>query len=45
LLVGGQEEFEEICGVPDLDEALIVTMSGDLRLTQAMKKRLNWQDR
>jgi thiamine biosynthesis lipoprotein len=45
LLVGGAQEFEEICDILGLDEALIVTASGDLRLTRAMAKRLNWSDR
>ena len=45
LLVGGAQEFEEICDILGLDEALIVTASGDLRLTRAMEKRLNWPDR
>jgi thiamine biosynthesis lipoprotein len=42
LLVAGAAEFEEVCGLLGLDTALIVTASGDLRLTQAMEKRLNW---
>ena len=45
LLVGGSREFEEICDILGLGEALIVTASGDLRLTRAMEKRLNWPDR
>lgn len=44
LLVSGPAEFEKICADLGLSEALIVTASGDLRLTQAMKKRLNWPD-
>lgn len=45
LLVAGPDEFEEITANLGLDEALIVTASGDLRLTGAMEKRLNWPDR
>lgn len=42
LLVAGAAEFEEICASLGLETALIVTASGDLRLTEAMEKRLNW---
>jgi thiamine biosynthesis lipoprotein len=42
LLVAGAAEFEELCLSLGLDTALIVTTSGDLRLTRAMEKRLNW---
>lgn len=45
LLVAGPGEFEELSASLGLDVALIVTASGDLRLTQAMEKRLNWPDR
>lgn len=45
LLVGGATEFEELCTDLGLDQALIVTASGDLRLTGMMEKRLNWPDR
>ena len=41
LLVAGAAEFEEVCSSLGVDTALIVTASGDLRLTQAMEKRLN----
>jgi thiamine biosynthesis lipoprotein len=41
LLVAGAAEFEELCLSLGLETALIVTASGDLRLTQAMEKRLN----
>ena len=43
LLVAGPSEFEELCAILDLEEALIVGASGDLRLTQGMEKRLNWK--
>ena len=42
LVVAGPAEFDELCGLLDLEEALIVSASGDLRLTRAMEKRLNW---
>ncbi len=45
LLVAGPGAFEELCAVLSLNEALIVSASGDLRLTQAMEKRLNWTNR
>jgi thiamine biosynthesis lipoprotein len=45
LLVAGSGAFEELCIVLGLDEALIVSASGDLRLTAAMEKRLNWTNR
>ena len=45
LLVAGSGAFEELCTVLGLDEAVIVSASGDLRLTEAMEKRLNWANR
>ena len=42
LLVAGPGEFEQLCELLGLEEALIVSASGDLRLTPAMEKRLNW---
>ena len=42
LLVAGAAEFDELCLSMGLEEALIVTASGDLRLTRGMEKRLNW---
>ncbi len=45
LLVAGAGEFEELCAALGLDEALIVSASGDLRLTRGMEKRLNWTSR
>lgn len=45
LLVAGAPEFKEVCGLLGLDTALIVSASGDLRLTNAMEKRLNWPNR
>ncbi len=45
LLVAGPGEFEQLCELLGLEEALIVSASGDLRLTRAMEKRLNWPNR
>jgi len=45
LLVAGAGEFEELCLSLGLKEALILSASGDLRLTRAMEKRLNWLNR
>lgn len=45
LLVGGAAEFEALCTALGLDQALIVTASGDLRLTRTLEKRLNWAER
>jgi thiamine biosynthesis lipoprotein len=45
LLVAGATGFEKTCADLGLDQALIVTASGDLRLTAPMEKRLNWPDR
>ena len=45
LLVAGAAEFDEICESLGLETALIVSVSGDMRLTAAMQKRLNWPNR
>ena len=45
LLVAGPGEFEQLCELLGLEVALIVSASGDLRLTRAMEKRLNWPNR
>lgn len=42
LLVGGPAEFEQLCAAFEIDEALLVAASGELRLTPAMEKRLHW---
>jgi FAD:protein FMN transferase len=44
LIVAGATEFDETCELLGLDEALIVSASGDMRLTRAMQKRLNWSN-
>ena len=41
LLVAGPAEFDVLCALLDLEMAVIVTSSGDLRLTRAMEKRLH----
>ncbi|MFQ6006509.1 MAG: FAD:protein FMN transferase [Woeseia sp.] len=45
LLVAGPDGFEELCTALGLDVALIITVSGDLRLTGGMEKRLHWTPR
>lgn len=42
LLVGGSARFDELVAALGLDYALIVTASGDVRLTPAMAGRLHW---
>lgn len=42
-MAAGPAKSEDFCPVLGLDDALIVTASGDLRLTPAMEKRLNWR--
>jgi thiamine biosynthesis lipoprotein len=44
LLVAGAADFDDICESMGLDEALIVSASGDMRLTGPMQKRLNWSN-
>lgn len=43
LLVAGPDGFDRLCADLGLDVALIVTVSGDLRLTRGMEKRLHWK--
>jgi thiamine biosynthesis lipoprotein len=42
LMVGGQEEFDVLAQALGLDYALLIDASGDLRLTPAMRERLDW---
>lgn len=42
LVVGGLAEFDEICKALDVDLAMIIDASGDMRLTQGLRKRVNW---
>ena len=44
LMVGGSEEFERLTKALELEFALLIDASGDLRLTPAMELRLNWLD-
>lgn len=42
LLVAGADNFEALCEQLGIDYALLVTTSGDLRLTAPMRSRVNW---
>jgi len=42
LMVGGSAEFDALTQSLNLDYALLIDSSGDLRLTPAMAKRLDW---
>ena len=42
LMVGGAEEFDALTQALDIDFALLIDASGDLRLTQSMDERLHW---
>jgi len=44
LMVGGADEFERLTKALELEFALLIDASGDLRLTPAMDLRLNWLD-
>ena len=44
LMVGGMAEFEQLTDALDLEYALLIDASGDLRLTTAMDLRLIWID-
>ena len=44
LMVGGSAEFEQLTDALELEFALLIDTSGDLRLTPAMDLRLNWLD-
>ncbi len=43
LVVGGIAEFDELCNQLGITEALLVDAAGDMRLTSAMRERVNWQ--
>ena len=45
LMVGGAVEFEALSEALNLEFALLIDASGDLRLTPAMKERLDWLER
>ena len=42
LMVGGPAEFEQLTQALGLQYALLIDASGELSLTEAMDKRLNW---
>jgi len=42
LMVGGAEEFDALTQALDIDFALLIEASGDLRLTRSMDERLHW---
>jgi len=42
LMVGGAEEFEQLCEALGLEYALLIDAAGELSLTPAMDYRLNW---
>ncbi len=42
LMVGGTVEFDALTQALDIDFALLIDASGDLRLTPAMNERLDW---
>lgn len=42
LMVGGPVEFDALTQALDIDIALLIDASGDLRLTPAMGERLHW---
>jgi thiamine biosynthesis lipoprotein len=44
LMVGGSEEFERLTKALEVEFALLIDASGDLRLTPSMDLRLNWID-
>jgi thiamine biosynthesis lipoprotein len=44
LMVGGSAEFEQLTDALELEFAVLIDASGDLRLTPAMDLRLNWLD-
>ena len=42
LMVGGAEEFDALTEAMNIDFALLIDASGDLRLTRSMDERLHW---
>jgi thiamine biosynthesis lipoprotein len=42
LMVGGAEEFDALTEALNIDFALLIDASGDLRLTRSMDERLHW---
>ncbi|ANO50359.1 FAD:protein FMN transferase [Woeseia oceani] len=44
LLVAGPHGFDALCAALGVDQALLITASGDLRLTPALQSRVHWLD-
>jgi len=42
LMVGGAKEFDALTDAMDIEFALLIDSSGDLRLTESMVERLHW---
>ena len=40
----GMDEFDQICEALNLRYAMIIDAAGDMRLTRAMQKRVNWSN-
>jgi len=45
LVVAGEADFDEVCRLLHIEQALLISAAGDVRLTAAMQKRVNWSDR
>ena len=44
LVVAGAADFDRVCRLLGVEDALLITATGDLRLTDAMRKRVKWSD-
>ncbi|MEQ8205258.1 MAG: FAD:protein FMN transferase [Woeseia sp.] len=44
LLVAGPNGFDALCAALGIEQALLITASGDLRLTPALQARVHWLD-
>jgi len=44
LVVGGMSGFDRLCSALGLEFAMIIDSAGDMRLTPAMQKRVNWSN-
>ncbi|MDZ7642777.1 MAG: FAD:protein FMN transferase [Woeseiaceae bacterium] len=44
LLVGGVDDFDALCARLGLEQALLITAGGDVRLTPALAARVHWLD-
>ncbi|GMR17276.1 MAG: FAD:protein FMN transferase [Gammaproteobacteria bacterium] len=45
LVVAGPAEFAAVCRELQVQQALLISAAGDLRLTAGMRKRVNWSER